>query len=71
MKLGTSLDFKLNRFCIVITIRFSDKKGNAPICLRLIRALEVETHEDCLEASPDLNMDLLKEPKKLRISLAA
>jgi putative transposase len=44
---------------------------NAPSCLRLIRALAVETHEGWLEASRYLNMDLLKEHKKLRISLAA
>ena len=40
-------------------------------CLRLIRALAVETHEDWLEASRYLNKDLLKEHKKLRLSLAA
>ena len=44
---------------------------NASSCLRLIRALSVETHEGWLEASRYLNMDLLKEHKKLRISLAA
>ena len=44
---------------------------NAPSCLRLIRALAVETHEGWLEASRYLNMDLLKEHKKLKISLAA
>jgi len=44
---------------------------NEASCLRLIRALAVETHEGWLEASRYLNMDLLKEHKKLRISLAA
>lgn len=44
---------------------------NGASCLRLIRALAVETHEGWLEASRYLNMDLLKEHKKLRISLAA
>jgi putative transposase len=44
---------------------------NASSCLRLIRALAVETHEGWLEASRYLNMDLLREHKKLRISLAA
>lgn len=39
--------------------------------LRLIRALAVETHEGWLEGSRYLNMELLKEHKKLRISLAA
>jgi len=44
---------------------------NAASCLRLIRALAVETHEGWLEASRYLNMDLLKEHKKLWLSLAA
>lgn len=44
---------------------------NASSCLRLVRALAVETHEGWLEASRYLNMDLLKKHKKLRISLAA
>ena len=44
---------------------------NEASCLRLIRALAVETHEGWLEASRYLNMELLKEHKKLRISLAA
>lgn len=44
---------------------------NAASCLRLIRALAVETHESWLEASRYLNMDLLKEQRKLRLSLAA
>ncbi len=44
---------------------------NAASCLRLIRALAAETHEDWLEASRYLNMELLKEHKKLRLSLAA
>ena len=44
---------------------------NEASCLRLIRALAAETHEDWLEASHYLNMELLKEHKKLRLSLAA
>jgi putative transposase len=44
---------------------------NAASCLRLIRALAAETHEDWLEASRYLNMDILKEHKKQRLSLAA
>jgi len=44
---------------------------NGASCLRLIRALAAETHEDWLEASRYLNMELLKEHKKLRLSLAA
>jgi hypothetical protein len=41
------------------------------LCLRLIRALAAETHEEWLEANRYLNMDLLREHKKLTISLAA
>jgi transposase-like protein len=44
---------------------------NEASCLRLIRALAAETHEDWLETSRYLNMELLKEQKKLRLSLAA
>ncbi len=44
---------------------------NGASCLRLIRALAAETHEDWLEASRYINMDLLKEHKKLKLSLAA
>ena len=44
---------------------------NEASCLRLIRALAAETHEAWLEASRYLNMELLKEHKKLRLSLAA
>ena len=44
---------------------------NMDSCLRLIRALAAETHEGWLEASRYINMDLLKEHKKLRLSLAA
>jgi putative transposase len=44
---------------------------NEASCLRLIRALAAETHEDWLEASRYLNMELLKEHKKLRLSIAA
>jgi transposase-like protein len=44
---------------------------NEASCLRLIRALAVETHEGWLEASRYLNMELLKEHKKLRLNLAA
>jgi transposase-like protein len=43
---------------------------NGASCLRLIRALAAETPEGWLEASRMLNMDLLKEHKKLKLSLA-
>jgi Transposase, Mutator family len=37
---------------------------NAASRLRLVRALAVETHENWIEATPYLNMDLLREHKK-------
>ena len=39
---------------------------NAGACLRLIRALAVETHENWIEAMQYLNMEPLKEQKKKR-----
>ncbi|HUR82752.1 MAG TPA: IS256 family transposase, partial [Thermoanaerobaculia bacterium] len=33
-------------------------------CLRLVRALAVETHENWIEATRYLNMDLLREHEK-------
>jgi putative transposase len=44
---------------------------NASSCLRLVRALAVETHENWLEANRYLNMDDLKEQKKLLLREAA
>lgn len=44
---------------------------NADSCLRLVRALAVETHEDWLEASRYLNMIHLKELKRERMKEAA
>jgi putative transposase len=40
-------------------------------CLRLVRALAVETHENWLEANRYLNMDDLREQKKLALREAA
>jgi len=37
---------------------------NAESCLRLVRALAVESHENWIEATRYLNMDLLKEHRK-------
>jgi putative transposase len=37
---------------------------NADSCLRLVRALATETHENWIEATRYLNMDLLKEHRK-------
>ncbi len=44
---------------------------NAESCLRLVRALAVETHENWLEAHRYLNMDYLKELKKEALRQAA
>jgi putative transposase len=44
---------------------------NAPSCLRLIRALAVETHENWLEQHRYLNMEELREHKKLMMRQAA
>jgi putative transposase len=44
---------------------------NAESCLRLVRALAVETHENWLEANRYLNMDDLREHKKLQLRRAA
>ena len=44
---------------------------NAESCLRLVRALAVETHENWLEANRYLNMDDLREQKKLQLRQAA
>jgi putative transposase len=40
-------------------------------CLRLVRALAVETHENWLEAIRYLNMEHLKEHKKTALRRAA
>ncbi len=44
---------------------------NGESCLRLIRALAVETHEDWLEANRYINMKLLKEHKRELMKQAA
>jgi transposase-like protein len=44
---------------------------NASSCRRLIRALAVETHENWLEAHRYLNMDDLREMKKMQLREAA
>ncbi|GAA0333920.1 hypothetical protein GCM10009087_50230 [Sphingomonas oligophenolica] len=44
---------------------------NEDSCLRLIRALAVETHENWLEANRYLNMNDFKEMKKADIRQAA
>ena len=44
---------------------------NAESCLRLVRALAVENHENWMEANRYLNMDDLREHKKLKLRKAA
>jgi putative transposase len=44
---------------------------NADSCLRLVRALAVETHENWLEAPRYLNMEHLEEHKKQLMREAA
>jgi putative transposase len=44
---------------------------NTASCLRLIRALAVETHENWIEGTRYLNMDLLREVRKERLRSAA
>jgi transposase-like protein len=44
---------------------------NADACLRLVRALAVETHENWLEAHRYINMNDLRELKKTIIRQAA
>ena len=44
---------------------------NADACLRLVRALAVETHENWLKAHRYLNMDDLRELKKTHLRQAA
>lgn len=44
---------------------------NTESCLRLVRALAVETNENWMEANRYLNMDDLRECKKIEIRKAA
>ena len=42
----------------------SESFPNEESCLRLIRALAVEIHEDLIEAHRYLNMEMLREQRK-------
>ena len=44
---------------------------NTESCLRLVRALAVETHENWLEQHRYLNMEALREHQKEQLRLAA
>ena len=46
-------------------------EGEMDECLRLIRALAVEIHEDWIEATRYLNMEPLEEQKKKKLHLTA
>ena len=48
-----------------------ESSPNADACRRLVRALAVETHENWLEAHRYLNMNDLKEHKKIQLRQAA
>jgi transposase-like protein len=60
------LNEEIRRRTFVVRI-FPNQKS----CLRLVRALAVETHENWMEASRYLNMDDLREHKKLALRQAA
>ncbi len=44
---------------------------NPSSCLRLVRALAVELHEDWIEQHRYLNMELLREHKKIMLANVA
>ena len=46
-------------------------RTNTESCLRLVRALAVETHENWMEANRYINMDDRREHKKLALRQAA
>ena len=50
---------------------FAEPSVHDPSCLRLIRALAVEMHENWLEAHRYLNMEDLREHKKEALRMAA
>jgi putative transposase len=60
------LNQEIKRRTHVVRIFPNDKS-----CLRLVRALAVETHENWLEATRYLNMEALREQKKENLKMAA
>jgi transposase-like protein len=58
------LNQELKRRTHIVRIFPSDQS-----CLRLVRALAVETHEEWIEGTRYLNMDLLREHKKELLKL--
>jgi hypothetical protein len=73
---ASSLNSTLARPASMIVARFVGG-GNfiftttpEPACLRLVRALAVETHENWIEAMQYLNMEPLREQKKGSVTKA-
>ena len=60
------LNEELKRRTHVIRI-FPDERS----CLRLVRALAIETHEEWLESARYLDMESLREPRKVKLAMAA
>lgn len=60
------LNEELKRRTHVIRI-FPDERS----CLRLVRALAIETHEEWLESARYLDMEALREQRKVQMALAA
>lgn len=60
------LNEELKRRTHVIRI-FPDERS----CLRLVRALAIETHEEWLESARYLDLEPLREQRKLKLALAA
>jgi transposase-like protein len=65
-KLLERLNDEIKRRTLVVRI-FPNETG----CLRLIRALAVETHENWIEGTRYLNMEDLREQKKEQMRKAA
>ena len=62
--IATTLPLRQRQMCI-------RDSPNTEACLRLVRALAVETHENWLEAHRYLNMNDLREHKKANLRQAA
>jgi transposase-like protein len=60
------LNEELKRRTHVIRI-FPDERS----CLRLVRALAIETHEEWLESARYLDMEALREQRKVKLAMAA
>jgi putative transposase len=55
----------------VLGLPLAGNAGRVDANLRLVRALAVETHENWLEANRYINMEDLKEHKKIMLKAAA